>query len=207
MTTAFRLGSYALLLSTFFLSHASAQAPEAAYNPGLTSVAVLPIANMTGLENGPEIKGLKKEVYEEACRQFGGRGFKLITPKSIDEALARLNIDLEDVEQQKRAVLRSIGQAVGADLIVFVAVTDLKSTATWAGVFSGTSGLGKVKCWLLESNSERFLMSGKVEMGQSDAGTPYVLGQTSRSIHATVLAVKNAFDRVLKAYPHKKESK
>jgi hypothetical protein len=144
---------------------------------------------------------MTRGVWEELRHQLAERGFKIIEGKPIDDAAARLKIDLNDEEQQKRAVIRSLGKEVGADLVAFVAVTDLATDSNGGFLLGEEIVSAKVKCWLLDVNSERYLMSGKVEGVRSDSIVMHLPSQMSSGARACVQAVANAFGRALKAYP------
>ena len=117
----------------------------------------------------------------------------------IDEAMTRLKVDIKDEEQQKRAVLRSVGKEVGANLVAFVTITDLTTNRLDTLLLVGA----KVKCWLLDARDDRAIMSAKIVAGGasgiSSRYTPTQLAPTVR--RACMAAVKNAFNWALKPYP------
>jgi len=203
------LGLLAVLLSQCTSSRAQGQA-DTQYVPSSTTVAILPVVDRTGVKDGFDTEKLQKAVTDELIRQFSGRGFKIINGKVIDEVTARLKIDLKDEEQQKRAIIRSVGKESGADLVAFVTVMDVHSVSEGGWAISSTVASSKVKCWLLDTNSERALMSGKVETANNDSFFELqgIGGQAGKIIRASAQAVRQAFDRALKPYPRiQKEGK
>lgn len=199
-----RNGLVALLAAVCALTCTASRGQEQAQeplSPASTTVAVLPVANVTGLTDRPEIAGINRAVAEEIHRQFEGRGFKIIAGKPVDDAVARLKVDLNDLEQQKRAVIRSVGKDLGANLVAFVSVTDVTTNSVGGFAFSGSTTYVKVKCWLLEAGSDRSLMSGRIEAVGHDTVQLGPAHQESAAARACVAAVRHAFERVLKPYP------
>jgi hypothetical protein len=196
-------GVYAMILLLFIsASSVPAQQVEAPYVPGNTTVAILPVVDLTGITDKRIRTGMVKAAAEALNKQFTDRGFKTITDKPVEEAVARLKIDLTDVEQHKRAVLLKLGQELGTDLIAFVAITDATSEQQLSGLVGGVTATVKIKCWLLDVKTSHPLLSAHVEAGDSVRWSPYrSTPQATAVASASNMSVTHVFERALKLYP------
>lgn len=195
-----------LVIPTFWSSIAGSRPTllqaEKTYAPASTTVAILPVLNMTGRGSDADMGRLLKAVGDELASQFAERGFKLMDAKAVADAVAGSSAELSDREQQKKALIRKVGASTGADLVVFATITDINSNTGGALLWSYTTGTAKLKFWVLDTKTEHALLSGRIQSGHGEAlqGGP-AGGQYSKVIHACILAVHDALTDALKQYP------
>ena len=172
--------------------------------PSATKVAIVPVLNLSG-ETWEEAKVKQADRGdEELSALFRERSFQVIDPAKVKAAVADLKIDLTDEEQQKRETLYQIGEAVEADLVVFVVITDVDQRKVTKFLVSSTEGKAKMKAWLLNVKEKKPVFSAKTFEGASKSGGLFEVGE--KGSHRKQLAVANGIrklfvDEYLKPYP------
>jgi|SRR5579871_6533574 len=179
------------------------------YIPQSTSVALVPVINLSG-EKDPSFKADQtKRGNEELAREFTEHGFKLVDQQLIDKSIADLKIDLNDEEQQKRDTLYKIGKEVKADLIAFVLITDVSKREINNVFSSAIEGRAKIKVWLLDVNAEKPIRSSFVMDSKTNGSAAFGATKGSERIVAAVgKGIEEALKDFFKPYPKvKKEAK
>lgn len=175
-----------------------------AQSPSATKVAIVPVLNLSG-ETWEEAKVKQADRGDiELSALFRERSFQMIDPARVKAALSNLKIDLTDEEQQKRETLYQIGEAVEADLVVFVVITDVDQRKVAKFLVTSTEGKAKMKAWLLDVKGKKPVFSAKTFEGTSKSGGLIEVGE--KGSHRKQLAVANGIrkvfvDEYLKAYP------
>jgi hypothetical protein len=168
------------------------------YIPSQTTVAILPTVDESGADDPNDDTSIAKSTL---TTEFSSHGFSIVDDSKVTAAIANLKIDLTDDEQQKRATLYQIGNAVGANLVVFEVVTDKqqKVEENWLG--DARVGLAKIKIWLVDDNKEQPILSAKVVDGK-DKGR-YYMEHDGRYLatHAIPNATEAALKDFLSQYP------
>jgi hypothetical protein len=168
------------------------------------TVAIIPVLNSSG-ETWEEGKKLQTSRAEEEIRAlFTERGFNLVDSAAVRKAIDDLKVDFSDEEQQKRDVLYKVGDAVSADLVVFVVITDVDQRKVAKFLVTSTEGKAKMKAWLLGVKDRKAFMSAKVFEGSSKSGGLIEIGEkgSSRKQLAVANGIRRVFvDDYLKDFP------
>ena len=172
--------------------------------PAQAKVALLPVIDATG-EKEDQRRDQANAVRMEMRDQFAQRGFDVIDEAAIAGALAENKVDLSDEEFQRRDTLFKIGKAVGADLVVFVVVTQAYAKIKENLFGEQREGLAKTKTWLLDVKEEKPVLSAYVWEGKSTGGAGlFTKGNRSRMGAACGNSIRDVLNDVLKPYPRKK---
>lgn len=170
--------------------------------PASTKVAILPSLN-TSQEKDAKQRDAQREAVDKALAEaFAARGFVVLDSTAIQNALASTKIDLADEENQKRANLFEIGRACGADIVVFVNITNV-AQALHANFFvANREGTAALKTWVLETEGEKAPLSAKILSSKSGGSYFAELDKgSSRIVRACVNAVRQGLADYLKPYP------
>lgn len=160
MRFANRLATLALLLAVNGVLKATG-VQQQAYLPKSTLVAVVPTVDISGMKEG-ESKKQCKRLTEGVVKLFHERGFRITTGSIVEDAMKKQFIDLSDEEQRNRATMYRVGKELGADLVVFVLITDQRQIRG-NGLIGEGGEPGSIKLWLLDSTHEVPIMSAKSE--------------------------------------------
>ncbi len=179
---------------------------SAQYIPGQTTIAVLPSVNTTTdkwkqliIEEG---EYARMHVY----KMFTMRGFQSIDPSKVDNAISKLNIDMNDENQWSKDNFVSIGKESGADLVAFVLIKQVQAKNVGNFLISWKESDAQIEVWLLDVNDGKMLIDDKSARGKAKAST----GETikPRDLRAVKFAVEDAYKKWLSSYPllsnHKK---
>jgi len=178
-----------MLAMSFLSIRAVAQRAPGTYVPGETKVAIIPAVDASGEKREKTNIARCKVVMEAAVRQFHGHGFTIMNADVVTAAIKKLNVDMSDEEQRKRATMLSVGKEAGADLVVFVIITDADDTYVARAV--------NIKAWLLDVASEKAFLSARAQQGISNATSGLDLGHIDRALR---MAVDDEFKEFLKPY-------
>lgn len=174
-------------------------------NPAATRVALLPVIDTTG-EKEDQRRDQANAVRMELISQFTERGFSVVDEAQVAKAIADRKIDLSDEENQRRGPIYEIGKAAGADLVVFVLVTQAYAKIKKNLFTEEREGLAKTKTWLLDVKAEKPILSGYVWEGKSTGGSgPFTKSNRGRMGAAAGNSIRDVLNDVLKAYPRKKK--
>jgi hypothetical protein len=182
---------------------ALAQGGTSAYDPGSTTVAILPVIN-AGAEKDPNFKaGQTKAAFEALHKQFLDRGFKVVDDKVIEDAIAAAKVDLNDEEQQSKQTILNIGTAAKADLVAFVVINKVNWNSQ-INLFATTKqGHAKMTMWLLDVKTQTPILSAKPQEGKHSE--PEVFRNSVKPseliIKACADGVKQSLAKILKPYP------
>ncbi len=183
------------------------QDASAVYVPGATSVAVLPVVNVSG-EPDPNFKaGQIKAVSDQLRKEFATRGFKVLDDKIITDAVTTSKIDLTDEEQHSRKMVITVGASVKADLAVFVVINKVYTKSNEHFFTSDKEGHAKITIWLVDVKQQKPLLSAKSQeskQGSAEFFANSVKG-SEQIFAACSSAVKAALAVPLKPYAVAKE--
>ncbi|MDX1932893.1 MAG: hypothetical protein SFU56_09840 [Capsulimonadales bacterium] len=145
--------------STVAYAQDAAPAPTAQATAG-SKVVLLPVINISGEKDDKQKADQVKRAEEELAKQFRERGFMLIPRETVDKALTDERIDLTDEEYHNRSSILKVGRATGADLAVFVLITDVDQRRVRAPL-TGEEMVGKArtKIWVLSVADEKPLLN------------------------------------------------
>lgn len=197
---AFVAVAVALMVGLGLLSPGPARAQKQ-FVPSSTKVAILPTLNTSQEKDAKQRDAQREAVDKSLAEAFSSRGFVVLDAGVVQNAIASSKIDLADEENHKRATLFTIGRACGADVIVFVNITNVSQALHqnfWAANREGTASL---KTWVLETEGEKAPLSAKVLSSKS--GGSYFAGLdkgSSRIVRACANAVRQGLADYLKPY-------
>lgn len=203
-----------LVLSNFcFWSQARAAAPIAAYVPSATTVAILPVIS----KEDSAVDALKDrhitKALEELTTEFTRHGFKIADTAAVRQAISDQKIDLSDEENQRRAVLYQLGQAVHADLVVFVVIESV-SRHNKSNSFLGQQKEGKalLKMWLVDADKQQPIINAVQKEGKAASNAfldnqigPDTNGYTRFTIRAVGHGIDDMLAEFFKPYPEVKK--
>ncbi len=167
----------------------AAQVSGGLLTPSSTRVAILPVVNESGEKREKTALEQCQYVTDALQRQFRDRGFQIVEPQVVAAAMTKLEADMSDEEQRKRARMIEIGREAGADLVVFVVIMD-KGKDIQGMVAS-------IKVWLLDAKTNQPYLSAKVFEGLSRAQTAFNMPKMKRALP---LAVDRALKDFMKPY-------
>jgi hypothetical protein len=140
------------------------------YEPGSTKVAVLPAVDLRGNQGSKESAGSCRILNNELSARFRQRGFVVVPPEDVAQAMTRLNADLADDEQRKRARMFEIGKAANADLVVFATIESVEQSGgsmLYYGMSNGRQ-VATIKIWLLDVGAGKPLLSAQARDGKGN---------------------------------------
>jgi hypothetical protein len=155
--------SISLLCCSTVRSGQNADSAAQVYKPGQTKVAILPTADASGETNKTISEKQRGFVDRELVKEFRERGFRCVDHGTLTDALRAQSIDLSDEEQQKRSPMIAGAKAVGADLTVFVLITDMQKTGHPSAV----------KVWLLDVNQGKAILNAQEHQGRVTYGVSW----------------------------------
>ncbi len=174
-------------------------------DPGAARVAILPVVDMTG-EKEDQRRDQANAARAEMISQFTERGFQVIDEAAVAKAIQDLGINFSDEEDQRREPVYKVGKAVGADLVIFVVITQAYAKTKQNLFNEQREGLAKTKTWLLDVKEEKPVLSAYVWEGKSTGSSGlFSKGNRSRMGAACGNSVRDVLNDALKAYPRTKK--
>lgn len=186
-----------LMLASLAVRSTAQDKTAVRYTPATTSVAIIPIVNLSGEKDEHFKASQKASGDKELNQEFMEHGFKRIDDGIIANAISDLKIDLSDEEQQNKATLYRIGKAVNADLVVFAVITHTDQKFISGILANRREGKATVKLWLLDAKDQTPILSAVNREGKSGGGFFAGLDKGSARI---VIAVANAERDTLKDF-------
>ena len=195
LTLFFRriMPTLALSIVPFYVPTGGAQCTDHAYDPTATKVAILPVVNSTGEKNEKASNAQCKLVANELLHQFRDRGFRVLEAEVVTAAMKKLDADMSDEEQRKRARMLEVGKEAGADLTVFVLITDQADSDSDPRI----PKVATIKAWLLDVPQQKAILSARVQEGRSHFSNAFNSGSIKRAL---LMAVDDAFKDFFKPY-------
>lgn len=164
-----------------------------AYRPGETSVAIVPVANVSASSN----EALKKNQCDRGDtflrEQFKARGFNLVPVETVNQAITDMHLDMSDDEQYRRQTFFDLGKKLNADLIVVAVIVDTRHPNEAQG-----NGFATMRVWLLDVKRETAILGGKRFEGKSGASLDR---GTAQQIRAVSNGLRDAFADFFSKYP------
>ena len=182
--------------------HACLAEETPTYAPPLTKVVIMPVVNISGEKWGRLRESQTNCAYNELQSLFGERGFQQVDAKDVLKTITDQKVDLNDEEQWKRDTFYKVGEQIGADLVVYVVITDSTQRTKTSVLTVQREGNAKIKMWLLDAKNKVAIKSSK----QYDAKR--VSGSFGRGAKGSALqvdavrrAIQTGLDDFLKSYP------
>jgi hypothetical protein len=168
------------------------------YKPSATTVAVLPSINISE-DKWKDLKAKEAEHARQTTADlFSIRGFQIVPPEQVDQAVTKLNLDLTNEDQWTKSNFYKVGKEVNADLVAFVLIKQTRQK-TVGGIFlQQYQGEAELDVWLVDAKQEKPILNDDPARGKATGG---VRATASRRLAAIKFAVEKAFDNVLKPYP------
>ena len=149
------------------------------------TVAVLPYVDTSGLEGRSRemAVGAIKDTLKKKYPAKKTSVTKIVSNNVVQKAL--INNPMENPEVPTLAELVAIGEACGADRVIFVSILPAREKETGFMVIAGTQTYSatvmmKLKC--VDVNEEKFLFNQNVEgIGSSTSVNFWKIGQPSRA--------------------------
>lgn len=164
-------------------------------------VAVVPPVNASG-EKWQELK-LRQcvKIQEWARRHLPAAGFRLVEEADVEGALRRLDLDMARSENWTPEKLLSVGQACGADYVLFAVVTFTEQKEQERIWYRDKEGRADVRVWLLDVRKDKALIEGVTFVGRSGGNRITIDNKGSeRQIQAAANAVRDALRDFLAPY-------
>ena len=185
----------------------SATQQPSAYTPGATTVAVLPVANVSGEKWEQLKKNMASEVYKYACKEFTKKGFVVMDDAAVEQALTDNKFNPDDEESFNKDTFFGLGEKLHANLILFAAVEDSdQKIDRWR---KKDEGMCHLKIWLLDVSAHSPIYSDKSFVDRSDHGKIFLNFQNERGsrrqVQAAVNCMRDALEDFLKPYPDAKK--
>ena len=149
------------------------------------TVAVLPYVDTSGLEGRSRemAVGAIKDTLKKKYPAKKTSVTKIVSNNMVQRAL--LNNPMENPEVPTLAELVAIGEACGADRVIFVSILPAREKETGFMVIAGTqtySATVMMKLTCVDVNEEKFLFNQNVEgIGSSTSVNFWKIGQPSRA--------------------------
>lgn len=149
------------------------------------TVAVLPFVDVSGLEGRSRemAVGAIKDTLKKKYPAKKTSVTKIVSNNAVQKAV--LNNPMENSETPTLAELVAIGEACGADRVIFISVLPAREKETGFMVIAGSQTYSatvmmKLKC--VDVNEEKFLFNQNVEgIGSSSSINFWKIGQPSRA--------------------------
>src|SRR5690242_13363106 len=132
------------------------------YVPAQTRVLLLPVINLSGEKDRKQRNDQTATGQKELEKQFRSRGFQIIGSADTKKTLAELKIDLTDEENHNRSTLYRIGEALSADIVAFVVITNVDQKRVQRPFGDDDHQLesrANIKVWVLDSKRQQPLLS------------------------------------------------
>lgn len=165
-------------------------------------VAILPVTAAWIEPDEPTRNEKAAQGTEELTRLFADRGFALADAESVTKALDSLKLDLSRPENRTRPALDKLGEALGADWVVLVTVTELTQQRVKAPI-TDTDELvtcATIQTWVVDR------AEGKSLLGGERSSCPLHSDPSSRKPkNAIGAAAREALRAVLAPFPVRKD--
>ena len=207
--------SFAFLMTVLpgipFLPSAAQADPPPAYTPAVTTVAILPVENLSkGRDENMKAKQTDRGT-QAVSAAFAQRGFKLADPLAVSKAIQDSRLDLSSSAFWTPENLAALGSRSAADLVVLLVITDTHQGFRH-GLFTFLSaqreGEAKTKFWVVDARTHSALIDGKAAAGKSQASAlaGWAMGGVGEGSSAYTLkavddAVNKSLSDFLKPYP------
>jgi len=161
------------------------------------TVAILPVINRTPEESDQLRSEMVIGVTEFLPKAFKANGFQVVDAQSVDAALKKVGVDLEDEELHRRETFMKLGEALNADYIYFASI---EST----GFFSANTGKAVIRVWFLGVKGKGRILSARAVQGESKqrlGASPKSaeLTSTFRAAEQSVKLILKSFERTYKS--------
>ena len=176
----------------------AAQENAPVYEPGKTTVAVLP-ATTTSTDKWKELK--EKEALkarEVVADLFTRYGFQVVASDKSDEALTKSGVDLKNEESWIKSNFYKIGKEANTDLVAFVLIKQTRQVMTGGILARQDQAHAEIEVWLVDARQEKPLLNGESAKGKATGGNRMA---TTRRLSAVEIAVKKAMEPFFKSYP------
>lgn len=169
--------------------------------PAETRVAVLPVISLTG-EQWEKLKQSQIDaVYTESKSLFIKRGFSILDKDIVNTAITDLKVDLTDDSQNYKDSLFQIGQKVGADIVVFVTITDSTQKEKQKdpnNIFDDEKeGQARIRLWIIDIKNNTAVQNGIRYIAKKRE--LFKVGSTLQ-VHAAKAAVAIGLNKFLSPY-------
>jgi hypothetical protein len=194
------------IISTFLLLGLSigilnAENADPIFTPAETKVAVLPVISLTGEQWEKLRQSQIDAVYTESKSLFIKRGFNILDEDIVNTAIADLKVDLTDDSQNYKDSLYQIGQKVGADIVVFVIITDSTQTERQKdpnNIFDDEKeGQVRIRLWIIDIKNNTAFQNGIRYIAKKRE--LFKVGSTLQ-VHAAKAAVAIGLNKFLSPY-------
>lgn len=185
-----------------------------AYTPAATTVAVVPVVNITKSKHPDKDAELQAKQAGEGSRAlaeaFKKHAFQLTDPALVTAAMQANHFDATNQADWTADSLAGIGKAVHANLVVLMVITDTHQGFRHGFLVMGAQreGEAKTKLWLVDTQAQTAVIDGVAAAGKAQASAlqGWALGGIGEGSSAYVLkAVDDAVNKSLtgffKSYP------
>lgn len=152
------------ILLGFSIGISSAENADPIFTPAETKVAVLPVISLTGEQWEKLRQSQIDAVYTESKSLLIKRGFNILDADIVNTAISDLKIDLTDDSQNYKDSLLQIGQKIGADLLVFVTITDSTQREKQKdpnNIFDDEKeGQARIRLWIMDIKNSKPIQNG-----------------------------------------------
>jgi hypothetical protein len=190
------------MLRNMIFAFVLAAAAAATAQPEAPRVALVPVLNLSG-EKWEDLKRRQSAKADEYLReQFLLRGFQVVDEREVARAMALLEIDFADEEQQKRSTLYELGRKLEVDYILLGVITGTAQAQRDRLFYTDIEGRTDVKVWFLDVRNERPILSAKPFTGRSGGNRITIDNRGSdRQIQASANAFRDALKDFFRAFP------
>ena len=182
------------------LAMALVQAPTPsvlAQTPGPT-VAIIPSVNVSGDKHLRLVEEQAFEGDRVLRKLFLERGFTVLEPPRVREAITGEKLDFTDEENFRKEEMYRVGNRAGADYVAFTAITSTMQKEKRT-VFAGEQleGWATVRVWVLDAKARSPIVAGKPFSAASTKNFSVGFG---RQVRAVRFAIEGATKEGLKPY-------
>ncbi len=178
-----------------------AETTNPVYVPAETKVAVLPVISLTGEQWEKLRQSQIDSVYTESKSLFIKRGFSILDKDIVNTAITDLKVDLTDDSQNYKDSLYQIGLKVGADIVVFVTITDSTQTERQKdpnNIFDDEKeGQARIRLWIIDIENNIAVQNGIRYIAKKRE--LFKVGSTLQ-VHAAKAAVTIGLSKFLSPY-------
>jgi hypothetical protein len=169
----------------------------------LPTVAIVPTVNVSGekWEDFRRRQATKIDAYLE--KEFKAKGFKVIDPLFVQNAVEKLKIDFSDDETPKRSALFQLGKELGADYTYLPILQNTEQKQQDRDLYTDREGRTDVKIWFLNVREEKPILNAKTFIGRS-GGLRFTFRPSDRQIQAAENAVRDSLNEAWKIFEPRK---
>jgi hypothetical protein len=197
----------AMLAHLCFIGLAATARPQATtLVPEKAVIAVLPVADKTGIQDPKIAKAICEQGLVWLRSSFADRGFTLTDTAKVEEALVDLKHDIQDRDFWNTQALKKVGDLLKCDVVVFCAATETHSQSSGSdigyGLFASKDGFATIKVWVVETGSGKALVKALRCEAKSKSGVGGLVEKgAAKQVRALQLAIDKALAEFLKPYP------